>query len=120
ASSAVSDSQFQALLAAKRAVTTLAAGYHFDILIHLSAGPRCASELANAIGVSASTMSQNLKDLKLLNLVGCRRVGQSCIYRLEPKSAALIADALREFIAALGSTETSKTVARAESPSVPQ
>lgn len=113
---AEADAQLQAIWAAKRVVTTLAAGYHFDILIHLSAGPRCASELARAIGVSPSTMSQNLKDLRSLNLVGRTRVGQSCVYRLEPKSAALIADALREFIAALDCSETSRTRGDASLP----
>lgn len=100
------DAQGQAMLAAKRAVMALASGYHFDIVIFLSAGPKCVSELATAIGVSNSTVSQNLKDLRCLNLVQRTRVGRSCLYCLKPESAALIVDALRDLIDAMRSTET--------------
>ncbi len=53
------------------------------ILLTLRQGERCVSDLAGALGVSESSVSQHLRLLRTLRLVRPRRQGRNVFYRLD-------------------------------------
>ena len=53
------------------------------ILLELSQGERCVSELANLLGISESAVSQHLRLLRTLRLVRPRREGRHVYYALD-------------------------------------
>jgi ArsR family transcriptional regulator len=52
------------------------------VLLLAAGGPRCASELAEALGYSLPGASRHLKLLRLAGLIGCRRRGRRLVYSL--------------------------------------
>ncbi len=53
------------------------------MLVHLSHGERCVSDLAAQLGISESAVSQHLRLLRTLRLVRPRREGRHVYYSLD-------------------------------------
>lgn len=68
-----------------RVVSALADPTRLSILEKLREGPRCVGEIANDMPVSRPAVSQHLKVLKDVGLVGDRSVGTRRIYYIDPK-----------------------------------
>lgn len=52
------------------------------VLFQLMDGEKCVSDIADAIGISQSATSHQLRFLKQMGVVGNRRAGKSIYYRL--------------------------------------
>jgi ArsR family transcriptional regulator len=52
------------------------------LLLLAAGGPRCASDLAAALGRSLPGVSHHLKLLRLVGLIDCRRRGRHMVYSL--------------------------------------
>ncbi len=52
------------------------------VLFQLIDGEKCVSEIAEAVGISQSATSHQLRFLKQMAVVGNRRAGKSIYYRL--------------------------------------
>ena len=70
---------------ANRVVSALADPTRFSVLEKLRDGPRSVGEIANEMPVSRPAVSQHLKVLKDVGLVGDRSVGTRRIYYIDPK-----------------------------------
>ena len=71
-------------------MTMLASEARLQILCRLLGGER----LAQACGLSQSTMSQQLKKLKESGLVDSRRAGQTIFYRVKGQEAVAVLETL--------------------------
>jgi len=67
-----------------------------QILCCLADGERSVSQLAEALGSSPVTVSQQLMRLRAEGIVQTRREGKSVIYRLARKEVSVIVTALRD------------------------
>ena len=52
------------------------------VLFQLMDGEKCVGDIAEAVGISQSATSHQLRFLKQMGVVGYRRVGKSVYYRL--------------------------------------
>jgi DNA-binding transcriptional ArsR family regulator len=67
------------------------------ILERLAERPRAVGELAAELPISRPAVSQHLKVLKEIGLVGDRPVGTRRVYRLNPTAVAALRDQLDTF-----------------------
>ena len=72
----------------------LASEARLQILCRLLGGERSVGDLAQACGLSQSTMSQQLKKLKESGLVDSRRAGQTIFYRVKGQEAVAVLETL--------------------------
>lgn len=75
-------------------MTMLASEARLQILCRLLDGERSVGDLAQACGVSQSTMSQQLKKLKEAGLVEGRRVRQTIYYSIQGHEVAAVLETL--------------------------
>jgi DNA-binding transcriptional ArsR family regulator len=75
-------------------MTMLASEARLQILCRLLDGERSVGDLAQACGLSQSTMSQQLKKLKEAGLVEGRRVRQTIYYSIKGHEAAAVLETL--------------------------
>ncbi|QXT38591.1 ArsR/SmtB family transcription factor [Gymnodinialimonas ceratoperidinii] len=75
-------------------MTMLASEARLQILCRLLNGERSVNDLAQACGLSQSTMSQQLKKLKEAGLVEGRRDGQTIYYSVKGQEAAAVLEVL--------------------------
>lgn len=71
-------------------MTMLASEARLQILCRLLHGERSVGDLAQACGLSQSTMSQQLKKLKEAGLVEGRRVNQTIFYSVKGHEAVAV------------------------------
>mgnify|MGYP001826300793 CR=1 FL=1 len=64
------------------------------ILCQLANAERSVGELATAVGLSQSALSQHLASLREAGLVGTRRESQAIFYRLQSRAVTGILEAL--------------------------
>lgn len=81
-------------------MTMLASEARLQILCRLLEGEKSVGALAQACGVSQSTMSQQLKKLKEAGLVEGRRAGQTIYYGLKGDEAAAVLEVLHRLYCA--------------------
>ncbi|MEI4264203.1 ArsR/SmtB family transcription factor [Roseovarius sp. D0-M9] len=75
-------------------MTMLASEARLQILCRLLDSERSVGDLAQACGLSQSTMSQQLKKLKEAGLVEGRRAGQTIYYSVKGHEAAAVLETL--------------------------
>ena len=75
-------------------MTMLASEARLRILCRLLEGERAVGDLAQACGVSQSTMSQQLKKLKEAGVVKGRRDGQTVYYSVTGQEALAVLETL--------------------------
>ncbi|WP_324192774.1 metalloregulator ArsR/SmtB family transcription factor [Nocardia transvalensis] len=80
-----------------RALTALADPTRRAIFEALPAAPRSVGELAAAVGVSSSAVSQHLTVLRAARLVMMRPDGNRRLYSLDPRGLADARDYLEQF-----------------------
>ena len=80
-----------------RVVSALADPTRLSILEKLREGPRSVGEIANDMPVSRPAVSQHLKVLKGVGLVGDRSVGTRRIYYIDPKGLGAMRAWLDQF-----------------------
>src|SRR2546430_15281879 len=97
---------------ANRVVSALADPTRFSVLEKLRDGPRSVGEIANEMPVSRPAVSQHLKVLKDVGLVGERSVGTRRIYYIDPKGLGAMRAWLDQFWEA--ALDGFKTAAEAE------
>ncbi len=68
------------------------------ILVHLSRGERCVSDLAAELGISESAVSQHLRLLRTLRLVRPRRQGRHVYYSLDDHHVEVLLDVCLEHV----------------------
>ena len=68
------------------------------ILVHLSRGERCVSDLAAELGVSESAVSQHLRLLRNLRLVRPRRDGRHVYYSLDDHHVEILLSVCMEHV----------------------
>ena len=85
-----------AATAASDLLKALASPNRLKILCHLVDGEKSVGQIASAIGIRETTVSQHLALLRKDRLVGCRRAGQTIFYRMESPVATRILDILYE------------------------
>ena len=78
----------------------LASEARLQILCRLLDGERSVGDLAQACGLSQSTMSQQLKKLKEARLVDSRRAGQTIYYSVKGHEAAAVLETLHKLYCA--------------------
>ncbi|MEX3314510.1 ArsR/SmtB family transcription factor [Sulfitobacter sp. PS-8MA] len=83
-------------------MTMLASEARLQILCRLLHGERSVGDLAQACGLSQSTMSQQLKKLKEAGLVEGRRAGQTIYYSVKGPEAAAVLETLHKLYCARG------------------
>ena len=66
------------------------------VLCQLSTGESSVGDLERMVGISQSGLSQHLAVLRREGIVKTRRVGQTILYSLAGREAALVMDALYE------------------------
>lgn len=81
-------------------MTMLASEARLQILCRLLHGERSVGDLAQACGLSQSTMSQQLKKLKEAGLVEGRRAGQTIYYSVKGPEAAMVLETLHKLYCA--------------------
>jgi DNA-binding transcriptional ArsR family regulator len=82
---------------ANRVVSALADPTRLSILEKLRKGPRSVGEIANDMPVSRPAVSQHLKVLKDVGLVGDRSVGTRRFYYIDPKGLGAMRAWLDQF-----------------------
>lgn len=80
-----------------RALTALADPTRRAVFEALSQGPRPVGDLAAALGVTSSAVSQHLRVLREARLVGMHRDGTRHLYRLDPRGLTDARDYLERF-----------------------
>lgn len=86
---------------ASRFLRSIANEKRLMTLCRLAEGERCVSELADAVGLSQSALSQHLGRLRRDRLVATRRTGQTIYYRLADERVGALIDLLyRQFCVA--------------------
>ncbi|WP_367716001.1 metalloregulator ArsR/SmtB family transcription factor [Nitratireductor sp. GISD-1A_MAKvit] len=81
-------------------MTMLASEARLQILCRLLEGEKSVGALAQACGVSQSTMSQQLKKLKEAGLVEGRRAGQTIYYGVKGHEAVAVLETLHRLYCA--------------------
>jgi len=79
---------------AARLLKALANERRLLILCHLGQGEACVGQLAAAVGLSQSALSQHLAKLRADGLVTTRRRAQTIFYSLASAEAAAVIDVL--------------------------
>src|SRR5438270_1691551 len=82
---------------ANRMVSALAGPARLSVLEKLRDGPRSVGEIAKDMPVSRPAVSQHLKVLKDVGLVGDRSVGTRRIYYIDPKGLGAMRAWLDQF-----------------------
>ena len=83
-------------------MSMLASEARLQILCRLLDGERSVGDLAQACGLSQSTMSQQLKKLKEAGLVEGRRAGQTIYYTVKGREVAAVLETLHALYCAHG------------------
>jgi len=79
---------------AARLMKALANERRLSILCHLGRGEMCVGQLADAVGLSQSALSQHLAKLRADRLVKTRRRSQTVFYSLCSAEAAAVINVL--------------------------
>ncbi|WP_369638439.1 ArsR/SmtB family transcription factor [Nocardia sp. JMUB6875] len=83
----------------------------------LPQGPKSVGEIATALGVTSSAISQHLKVLREARLVMMRPAGNKRLYSLDPRGLADARDYLEQFWpSALAAYSAALSTAREEQP----
>ncbi|MFE3223940.1 ArsR/SmtB family transcription factor [Nocardia sp. NPDC059228] len=80
-----------------RVLSALADGTRRAVFEALPQGPKSVGELAEALGVTSSAISQHLKVLREARLVMMRPQGNRRLYSLDPRGLADARDYLEQF-----------------------
>ncbi len=81
---------------AARFLKSMANPARLMVLCQLSTGEKSVGELERIVGISQSGLSQHLAVLRREGIVKTRRVGQTILYSLAGREAALVMDVLYE------------------------
>ena len=79
---------------ASELLKALANRHRLMIVCQLAGGERAVGDLAEALGIRASTVSQHLALLRKDGIVGARRVGQTIYYAIASPPARAIIEVL--------------------------
>ena len=79
---------------AARLLKALANERRLAILCHLGRGEMTVGQLADAVGLSLSALSQHLAKLRADGVVTARRRSQTIVYALASREAAAVIDVL--------------------------
>ncbi|MEI8395079.1 MAG: metalloregulator ArsR/SmtB family transcription factor [Rhodospirillaceae bacterium] len=92
-----------AAVAATDLLKALASPNRLRILCQLVEGERSVGQIAGAIGVRETAVSQHLALLRRDRVVRCRRSGQTVFYALDNPAASRVLEVLHEFFCPGGS-----------------
>lgn len=94
------DSINQAAAEAADLLAVLANANRLMVLCHLLEGEMAVGQLADAVGMNQSALSQQLGKLRALKLVETRRDGRTIFYRLASPEVARILETLYDIFCA--------------------